>query len=430
MAQKFFQDSLSLENQNYIWRPFTQMQTAAPPIPIVNAKGIYLYTEEGSHYLDAISSWWVNLHGHSHPYIVQKIQKQLEKLEQISFGDFTHLPAIELAVKLLSILPGNMSKIFYSDNGSTAVEVALKMAIQYWHNLNNPKQRIICFENSYHGDTFGAMSAAGRNAFNKAFWKHLFQVSSIVAPFKGKEELSFKQLKSHIDQGDVACFIFEPLILGVGGMQIYPSQGLDRLIEYCKSHEVLTIADEVMTGFGRTDTLFACEQLKEKPDLICLSKGLTGGFLPLGATACNEKIFEAFLGNSLSQAFLHGHSYTGNALACASSLASLDLLLENGCSQQRAMITKKHQIFCQKWKEHPKLKRCESLGTILALEYCTEKTSYFSDLRDRIYRFFLHKGILIRPLGNVLYVLPPYCITEAELQRIYDQILITLEGNL
>lgn len=422
--------SLVEKDLECIWHPFTQMYTAAPPIPIVRAQGSYIYAEDGQSYLDAISSWWVNLHGHAHPYIVDRIKSQAEVLEHVIFANFTHVPAVELASRLLSILPGVMSKVFYSDNGSTAVEAALKIALQYWHNKKIPKRKVVCFKNSYHGDTFGAMSAAGRNEFNKPFWKHLFDVESIDPPLKGQEELSLVQLKSILNQGDVACFIFEPLVLGSGGMVMYPPHGLDRLIQYCKQQHVLTIADEVMTGFGRTGTLFACQQLSEHPDLMCLSKGLTGGFLPLGVTACTQEIFNAFLSDHLSQAFLHGHSYTANPIACSSALASLDLLLENKCSLQRIMIEQCHQQFCQQWSHHPKLKRCEYLGTILALEYQSESRSYFQSLRDRLYDFFLKKGVLLRPLGSVLYVLPPYCIRADELKFIYDQIVFTLEGDL
>jgi adenosylmethionine-8-amino-7-oxononanoate aminotransferase len=430
MATQLLQTSLVEKDRACIWHPFTQMQTAHPPIPIVRAQGIYLYAEDGSRYLDAISSWWVNLHGHAHPYIAQKIQSQAEVLEHLIFADFTHAPAVELASRILSLLPGNLSKVFYSDNGSTSVEVALKIALQYWHNQNIPKTKIICFKNGYHGDTFGAMSAAGKNGFNRPFWNHLFEVESIDPPLKGQEEASLFQLQSILDQNDVACFIFEPLILGSGGMIIYPPQGLDRLIQCCKQHQVLTIADEVMTGFGRTGTLFACDQLLEQPDLICLSKGLTGGFLPLGMTVCTEKIFNAFLSHQLQHAFLHGHSYTANPLACSSALASLDLLLENDCALRRKQIETSHHSFCQKWRSHPKLKRCETLGTILALEYRAKNDSYFSSLRDFLYHFFLSRGILLRPLGNVLYILPPYCIRKDELHFIYDQIALTLQEKV
>lgn len=422
---------LVVKDRACIWHPFTQMQTAWPPIPIIKGKGVYLYSADGRSYLDAISSWWVNLHGHAHPYIIDKIKAQAEELEHVIFADFTHPPAIELASQLLSILPGKMSKIYYSDNGSTAVEVALKMALQYWTNQkpDTQKNKVICFKRSYHGDTFGAMSAAGRNDFNRPFWNHLFEVESIDSPLEGREEDSLLQLESILGQGRIACFIFEPLVLGSGGMVIYPAIALDSLLKLCKKHNVLTIADEVMTGFGRTGHLFACDNLKESPDIICLSKGLTGGFLPLGVTACAQHIYDAFLGDNLHQALLHGHSYTANPLACSSALASLDLLMEKDCSLQRKMIAVCHESFCRQWKYHSKLKRCESLGTILALEYSSDgPSSYFQPLRDSLYHFFLERGVLLRPLGNVLYVMPPYCIQKDELEWIYELIIITLEG--
>lgn len=422
--------SLVEKDKACIWHPFTQMQTAGPSIPISSAKGLYLYTQDGKKYLDGIASWWVNLHGHCHPYIVEKIKIQLDQLEQVIFAGFTHKPAVELALKLVQILPGDMSKIFYSDNGSTAVEVAIKMALQYFYNNQIPKTKVVCFRKSYHGDTFGAMSVAGKNNFNKPFWKHLFEVASIDPPVRGQEEKSLSQLQCLLHQKDVACFIFEPLVLGAGGMIIYPPHGLNELIKCCKEYNVLTIGDEVMTGFGRIGTLFASDVLDEKPDILCLSKGLTGGFLPLGVTACTERIYNAFLHDHLSQAFLHGHSYTANPLACTSALASLDLLLENQCFHQRKMIKTSHQNFCNKWQKHPQLKRCEALGTILALEYESPSTSYFEPLADRLYQYFLSKEILLRPLGNVLYVLPPYCIQEDELQYIYDHIIYTLEGGI
>lgn len=422
-------DSLIAKDRDCIWHPFTQMKTAHPPIPISKAKGVYLYEENGKSYLDAISSWWVNLHGHANPYICQRIASQAEVLEHVMFADFTHAPAVELASRLLQLIPGNMSKVFYSDNGSTAVETALKMAIQYWYNQNpkTPKTKIICFKNGYHGDTFGAMSAAGKNHFNQPFQKHLFAVEQIDVPLKGQEEKSLNQLKSILKKNDSACFIFEPLVLASGGMIIYPAEGLNRLIQCCKQHDVLTIADEVMTGFGRTGTLFACERLDVQPDLICLSKGLTGGFLPLGATICTEKIFNAFLSDHRNHALLHGHTYTANPLACTSALASLDLLLEDACVKQQEMIAACHQDFCGQWKSHPKLKRCECLGTLLVLEYDVGDASYFQPIRDKLYHFFLNRGILLRPLGNVLYVLPPYCISKEELCKIYDHIAVTLE---
>ena len=421
------------QDHAHIWHPFTQMQTTRSFIPIVRGKGSYLYTEDGKSFLDATSSWWVNLHGHAHPYIAKKIQVQSELLEHLSFADFTHPTAIELAVRLLPLLPGTMSKIFYSDNGSTATEAALKMAIQYWYNQNPKIERpkVVCFKGSYHGDTFGAMSASGKSALNRPFWKQLFAVDSIDPPLIGQEEKSLEQLSTILAREETACFIFEPLILGVGGMVIYPQNGLASLLKMCREHNVLTIADEVMTGFGRTGPLFACEKFKENIDLICLAKGLTGGFLPLAITACQTHVFNAFLSNERQDAFLHGHSYTANPLACASALASLDLLQEKSCSLQREKIRDSHHTFCQKWKDHPKVARCESIGTILVLEYRTKDPScYFQHLRDQLYYFFLDRGVLLRPLGNVLYVMPPYCIQLDELKRIYALIVLTLEGPL
>jgi adenosylmethionine-8-amino-7-oxononanoate aminotransferase len=403
------------------------MQTAPTPPLIQSGKGAYLYGENGERYLDGTSSWWVNLHGHTHPYIVQKITEQASKLEHVGFADFTHSPAEKLASELLPLLPGEMKKLFFTDNGSTAVEVALKMAIQYWHNQNIDKTKIVCFRGGYHGDTFGAMSASGKTPFNQPFWNYLFEVETISPPIEGMEGETFAQLEAILSEGNVACMIFEPLILGVGGMITYPAKHLHHLIGLCQRYEVLTIADEVMTGFGRTGTLFACDQIQNRPDIICLSKGITGGFLPLGATACHEKIYQAFLSEDKQKALLHGHSYAGNPIACASALASLELLQDPFCAAQRKMIQKAHQEFCDKWKEHGNLLRCECLGTLLILEYKSETLSYFSSIRDDLYSFFLSKGILLRPLGNVLYVLPPYCISEEDLHTIYNAIALTLD---
>jgi adenosylmethionine---8-amino-7-oxononanoate aminotransferase len=416
-----------------VWHPYTQAETSPPPIQIIRGEGSYLYTSDGRRLIDAISSWWVNLHGHTHPHIVAKIGEQAKVLEHVIFAEFTHQTAIELASKLVELLPGTMSKIFYSDNGSTAVEVALKMALQFWHNQNSAtkKTKIISFKNGYHGDTFGAMAAASKNAFNKPFWPFLFEVASIDPPLKGKEELSCQQLKMHLSQGDCACFIFEPLVQGVAGMVMHTKEGLDALLKLCQEADVLTIADEVMTGFGRTGPLFACDALNHKPDIICLSKGITGGFLPLGATACREEIFTQFLSKDKSKALLHGHSYTANPLACAAALASLELLLDKNCGERRQQIESAHLKMRSKLADHPRLLRCEVAGTILALEYLSkDEFSYFNPIRDTLSKFFLSRNILLRPLGNAVYVLPPYCTSKEDLEEIYEAILYTLEGEL
>jgi len=406
------------------------MKTAAPPLPIVSGKGSTLITSSGERFLDGISSWWVNLHGHCHPHIADKIGKQARELEHVLFAGCIHPRAEELSDRILPLFPGNMGKIFYSDNGSTAVEVGLKIAIQYWYNQGIPKTTILSFRNGYHGDTLGMMAAAGKNEFNRPFWNHMFDVVSITPPTKGNEEQSLREIKEALSHHDVACFLFEPLMQGVAGMIPHCPLTLDRLLAECKKQGVLTIADEVMTGFGRTGPLFASEHLANSPDILCVSKGITGGFLPLGATVCTRDVYEHFHANTIQKAFLHGHSYTANPIACASALASLDLLLTDSCEKKRKAIGKAHHTFVKKWQMHPKLIRCETLGTILVLEYRDEAANYFSSIRDSLYTHFIQRNILLRPLGNVLYVLPPYCITGDELTSIYLAIEETLEGSI
>ena len=411
-----------LRDQACIWHPFTQEQTAAPPIPLVKGKGIYLYSQMGDAYLDAISSWWVNLHGHTHPHIAEKIRTQADQLEHVLFSGFTHPQAIVLAERLLEILPKGYARVFYSDNGSTAVETALKMAFQA------KGKKLLSFEGGYHGDTFGAMSAGGKSFCNRPFWPYLFEIDSIPPPLFGKEDESWEAFERVINSGAIGAFIFEPLIQGWGGMmRLHSGKVLNQMIQMCQEKGIITIADEVMTGFGRTGPLFACDSLETAPDVICLSKGITGGFLPLGATITKEALFESFLGPDLSTALLHGHTYTANPLACAAANASLDLLLQPECTQARKRIEEAHRLFQQKWGDHPKLVRCDCMGTILVLEYKMGESSYYNPLRDRLIEFFLQRGILIRPFGNVLYLLPPYCITSEELHRIYTTIGITLE---
>ncbi|MCW3119663.1 MAG: bioA [Chitinophagaceae bacterium] len=401
------------------------MQSTDLPLGIVRGEGACLYDENGRKYIDAISSWWVNIHGHAHPYIADKVYDQLKKMEHVIFAGFTHEPAVELAEKLLSILPGNQSKIFYSDNGSTAVEVALKMSLQYWNNQGITKNKILAFEHSYHGDTFGAMSVSGRSGFTKPFAGLLFDVIHIPPPVSGLKEESLSALTTAIAnaENDIAAFIFEPLVLGAGGMLMYEAGELDELIALCRQKNILIIADEVMTGFGRTGKLFASAQLKNKPDIICLSKGITGGTMPLGATSCIEKIFNGFLSDDKAKTFFHGHSYTANPIACAAALASYDLLVNPVCGNNIKKITESHEGFIERNKANLFLKNIRSTGTILAMDFINnEQISYFNSLRDTLYNFFLSKGIILRPLGNTVYVMPPYCITEEELNAVYGAI--------
>lgn len=417
-----------IQNQTHnIWHPFTQMQNCKIPICIVKGKGAYLYDVNGKKYIDAISSWWVNLHGHSHPYIAQKVSEQLLKLEHVIFADFTHPSALDLAERLLKILPSNQSKIFYSDDGSTAVEVAIKMTLQYWHNKGINKDKIIAFKNAYHGDTFGAMSVSGRSGFSKPFNNKLFDVIFIDTPLAGCEATSKDQLLQVLKQNDIAAFIFEPLIQGAGGMRIYSSEILDELLQICHQKNIITIADEVMTGFGRTGKYFASDYIINKPDILCMAKGLTGGTMAMGATSCKQEIYNAFLSDNLFKTFFHGHSYTANPLACTAAAASLDLLESKECLSSIKRIEKNHKAFYNQIKKNKNVKDCRTLGTIIALELKTEnETSYFNKEKEKYYTFFLQQGILIRPLGNVIYILPPYCINDDDLTYCYNTILEAL----
>lgn len=420
------QRSLAELDRDLIWHPYTQMQNAAAPIPIVRGEGVYLITEDGKKYIDAVSSWWVNIHGHSHPYIAQKVAEQLNRLEHVIFAGFTHPGAIELAERIIEILPSGQSKVFYSDNGSTAVEVAMKMCFQYWSNLGDPKTKVLAFNNSYHGDTFGAMAVSSRSAFTRPFEKLLFEVEFIDLPDAGNIE----QLKAHISgiSSDLAAFIFEPLVQGAGGMQMYEARYLDELILHCRQNEILTIADEVMTGFGRTGKLFASDHLSEQADLMCFSKGLTGGTMALGLTTCTSEIYNAFLSDDKLKTLFHGHSFTANPVACSAALASLDLLLDKETLKNIDRITQSHHEFLNKIKDHPRLKNIRQTGTIIALEWeSTGETSYFNSLRDNLYNFFLDQGIILRPLGNIVYVLPPYCINREQLSYVYLKIEEALE---
>jgi adenosylmethionine-8-amino-7-oxononanoate aminotransferase len=409
-----------------IWHPYTQMQNASLPIGIVKGEGTYLITESGERLIDAVSSWWVNIHGHAHPHIAQRVFEQLQTLEHAIFAGFTHPTAVDLAEKILSILPENQSKVFYTDNGSTAVEVALKMCLQFWNNQNQNRQKILAFENAYHGDTFGAMAVSGRSAFTAPFDALLFDVIFIPTPNANNLEQIKLQLSHH--QNDLACFIFEPLIQGAGGMLMYEAAHLDELIAYCRTVNILTIADEVMTGFGRTGKLFATDHLVNKPDIMCFSKGITGGTMPLGLTTCTQNIFDAFLSDDKLKTLFHGHSFTANPVSCSAALASFDLLMQPETMQNITRIAKQHNEFKEKIQHHPKLKDVRQTGTVLALEWQNNsETSYFSNLRNQLYDFFLDRNIILRPLGNVIYILPPYCISTTDLAYIYTQIELALE---
>jgi adenosylmethionine-8-amino-7-oxononanoate aminotransferase len=416
-------------DQAVIWHPFTQMQTAPLPVPIVRGEGSILYDANGREYLDMISSWWVNLHGHAHPYIAQRVSEQLNTLEHVIFAGFTHQPAVELAERLLTILPQNQAKVFYSDNGSTAVEVALKMAFQYWHNLGQPRRKVVALEGAYHGDTFGAMAVSGRSAFTAPFTPFLFDVEYLPVPVAGQES-AVLQLTEKLFTDEVAAFIAEPLVQGAGGMVMYEPALLDQLFELARRNNTLIIADEVMTGFGRTGRLFASDHLQQKPDLICLSKGLTGGTMALGVTTCTQTIYDAFLSDDKYKTLFHGHSFTANPLACTAALASMDLLLSDETQANIRRIAERHYTFTARLANYPNAVNVRQCGTLLALNLnATGETGYFSTIRDRAYNFLLERGVLMRPLGNVLYLMPPYCTTDVQLEYVYEQVEELLKMN-
>jgi len=416
--------SLSERDSKVIWHPFTQALSAKPPLGIIRAEGCWLYAEDGSKYLDGTASWWVNAHGHANPYIADQIADQANKLEHIIFAGFTHEPAVLLAEKLIERMPGNQKRIFYSDNGSTSVEVALKMAFQYFYNIGEKRNKVIAFQNGYHGDTFGAMSVGARNAFNAPFNQLLFETIYIDSPEKGNEKESVEQLEAAIKNQDVAAFIFEPLVQGANGMRMYDSETLSELIKCCRNAGILTIADEVFTGFYRTGKLFASNYLSEQADLICLSKTLTGGTLPLGVTAAPEFIYEAFLSTDKHKTFFHGHSFTANPLSCRAALASLELLEKPECQQSIEMISHSHLGFFKEIEMHTSILEIRQLGTILAIELKTnEERGYMNPVSEQITEFFLERKIYLRPLGNVIYCTPPYIIKVEELGLIYNAIL-------
>lgn len=419
--------TLTQRDKQVVWHPYTQMKRWPEAIGITHGSGSWLYDEDGNAYIDAISSWWVTLHGHAHPHIAAAVSKQLGVLEQCIFAGFTHEPAITLAERLVNILPGNMGKIFYSDNGSTAVEVALKMALQYWRNKGAAKTKILSLEGAYHGDTVGAMSVSARSTFTDAFQPWLFDVSFLPFPAPEREAQCLQALEQQLQNGDIAALIVEPLIQGSAGMYMYTPETLDAMVQLCRRYDTLVIADEVMTGFGRTGKLFAFDYITATPDIICLSKGLTGGTMPLGVTACTNEIFAAFYSDDLYKTLYHGHSFTANPLACAAANASLDILLETTTQQAITRIVARHEAMKQQWLQHPKIKQVRHRGTIIALELNTGETHYHNGLRDFIYRFFIDHKILMRPLGNIIYILPPYCITDEQLDIIYQHINELLE---
>ena len=422
--------SLTDRDKDVVLHPFTQMKTADTPLAITRAKGALLYDETGKSYIDCNSSWWVNVHGHCHPHIGQAIQDQFGQLDHVLLAGVTHPKVVELAEKVINILPKGYSKVFYSDNGSTAVEVAIKMVLQYWYNKGIKKHRFLALDGAYHGDTFGAMSLGQRGYFNKPFESFFFEADFLDFPKKHNHTATLEHAEALFKTGEFAGVILEPLVQGSAGMRMYDATWLNELMAIAKKHDVLLIFDEIMTGWGRTGELFAMNHCNDTPDIVCLSKGLTGGVLPLGLTVAKEHIYEAFLDDDTLKALLHGHSFTGNPLACAAACASIELFQEPKTKENIDFICNAHGLFKAHLEQsNLPIKEVRQCGTILAIEIETgENSSYFSSVRVDAIRHFLANGMLLRPLGNVIFLNPPYCIGEEDLEKCYLGIEGFLQG--
>lgn len=418
------------KDKAHVWHPFTQVQTAGTPIAAISAKDSIITDINGKTYIDSNSSWWTILHGHGNEYIGNAIKDQFLTLDHTVFAGITHPKAVEAAERIVGKLPSKFNKVFFSDNGSTSTEVALKMTFQYWHNKGQDKKKILAIHGAYHGDTFGAMSVGERDHLNAPFESLFFDVDYLPFPTEENWEDVYKIAKSKFETENYAGFIFEPLVQGASGMRMYKPEWLDQLLQLAHDNETITIADEVMTGFYRLGTLFAIDQLKVKPEIICLSKGVTGGVLPIGLTITSDRIHDSFLSNEFARGFLHGHSFTGNPLACAAICASLDLLEQKETIDKIDFISTSHKDFKKKIDGHPKIENIRHLGTIIAIELKIDGTSgYFSSIRSKAYNYFIEKGLIIRPLGNVFFVNPPYCIKEEELEYTYDTIIDFLNNE-
>jgi adenosylmethionine-8-amino-7-oxononanoate aminotransferase len=438
--------SLVERDRAHVWHPYTQMRTAPPPLPIVSGKGVYLYTEDGRRILDGISSWWVNIHGHSHPALNDAIAQQARQLEHVMFAGCTHPPAVDLAERLVALLPRGLSRVFYSDNGSTAVEVAVKMALQYWINAGEPQRRVfVTLHHAYHGDTVGAMSVSEDSIFTRAFAPLLFPVTRADAPYCYRCPVGLDRASCHIEclggleralaslGASAAAVLIEPMLQGAGGMIVWPSEFLAGARRLCDRFGVLLIADEVLTGFGRTGRMFACEHAAITPDIICLSKALTAGYLPLGATCATEAIYEAFLSDDRSRTFFHGHSMTANPLACAVALASLALFEEERVLDRVGRLEQQLNEGLAPLAELPSVGDVRVIGGVGAIELVTDKTTrdaggYLDAIGPRLAAAFLDRGLLLRPLGNIVYFMPPYVITEAETAWAMEQIAEVVGG--
>jgi len=418
--------TLQERDKKHLWHPLKQHQTHPESLAITKAKACILTDEKGNEYIDAVSSWYTCMFGHCNEYITSRVYKQMQTLDQIMFSDFTHEPAIKLSEGLIKILPNNQNRIFFNDNGSTAVEAGIKMALQYYFNLEEKRNTFIAFENGFHGDTFGAMAVSGLSVYNGPFEDFLMDVKRIPTPNGQNHEAILAQLEKITSENKIAGFIYEPIIQGAAGMKIHDTNGLNTILKFFKTKNILTIADEVMTGFGKTGSNFASDFMTTKPDIICLSKALTAGLVPMAITSCTEKIYTAFLSNKMAKGFFHCHTYSANPIACAAANAAIELLQTDEIQQNIKTISASHKQFQEYIAKHPKVKTARSLGVIFALDL-EMKMERYGNLRDKLLQFFMERGVFLRPLGNTIYIQVPYVITKNQLEKVYKIIEESLE---
>ena len=413
--------SLASRDRKSLWHPFTQHGLDEELLVITRAAGAYLYLNDGTKLLDAISSWWCNLHGHCHPELVKVASRQFAKLDHVLFAGCTHEPAVELAEALLEATSRKFDRVFYSDNGSTSVEVALKMAVQWWFNQGKSRSTIIALEDAYHGDTFGAMATGARGIFSAPFNSMMFDVSYVSTTGSSEDIEKLHRLAA---SNNIAAFIYEPLVQGAGGMKMYAEDVLNSYLSICKEHNIPCIADEVMTGFGRTGPLFTSLTLQHSPDILCLSKGLTNGTIPLSATLCTARIYDEFLSSDHTRTFFHGHTFTGNPIACSVALKSLELTMSTDCEKQRTEIAEQNRQCIEQLAQYDSVLNPRYRGTILAFDLQTNnETSYTNSAKTKIMEFFRAKNVLIRPLGNTIYCMPPFCTNPTDLKEAHETIL-------
>ncbi|MCK0188756.1 adenosylmethionine--8-amino-7-oxononanoate transaminase [Arenibacter sp. F20364] len=413
--------SLSERDQKHLWHPLTQHKLHPKMLGIVKAKGAILYDEQGKEYIDGISSWYTSVYGHCNDTIVAKVYAQMQQLDQVVFSGFTHEPAIALSEALISLLPANQEKLFFSDNGSTATEIGIKMALQYHHNLGKKRSVLLAFEDGFHGDTFGAMSVSGLSVYNGPFEDYFIEVKRIPVPTEENLESLLHQLENTMDLDAVAGFIYEPLVQGAAAMKMHKAEHLDKILKVIKSHGVLAIADEVMTGFGKTGRHFASDFIDEKPDIICMSKALTAGMLPMAVTSCTQEVYDAFYSDDIAKGLFHGHTYTANPLACAAALAGIELLTSEEIQRNIREIIQWHKEFDDEIKDHPKVAATRQTGIIYALDLNIVMERY-GNVRDKLFQHFMGSGIFLRPLGNTIYISAPYITTKDQMQKIYYSI--------